>query len=264
MKMGGHLLFYLINKKYTLYFMLSKINAFTKVALGSDVSTQELKTLIRALSIRDLHKPYEYILGRVDPSLDLSYARGAVNKKFIFEGRGHNTLKPYRIMDQQSGKAFEKIFFNDTEDLQANRYFYQNLKSLLGDAKIKVPACLKTIKGKKFTILLFEFLELKSIPKGQEYEVLSAKTLDLYYNAPKRGKAENICFDKYLFGKNRLMDKKILSLYDIAKVEQIMQQAPVYFQHLDLMKTMFFQMIRLSIGIIPDITLWEWTLEDYC
>jgi len=221
--------------------MLSKLIIFIKLSIGKKIPKQEFKSLVKTLAKRDWHLLYEYCLKKLDPALDFSYANDSNQKRFVFQGRGFGTLKPYRILKKSNQQTFEKIFFNGTDDLKANLYFYEMRHHLLKETKIRIPEYKMIIKGEVFTVFLYEYLELKPLPEGLVYNDIMNKTLELYKISPNQDHAEPITYNKYIFGRNRLIENNELTPLELAHLDQLIERAPVCFQHLDLSENNVFQ-----------------------
>jgi len=214
--------------------MFYKLILFLKLSFGIKPPMKAYKALVKTLAVRNWHWLYEFSLKKMDPALDLSHADRASKKTFIFQGRGNGTLKPYRSLSNDTNKIFEKIFLNHTEDLKANIDFYLNSRQYLNDTNIQIPKCQKIIKGEQFTVVLYDYLDLKPLPIGQQYQILKDKTLMLYKTSNERTYSDSITYDKFLFGKIRLEEENHFSSAELAEIELLIRRAPVCFQHLDL------------------------------
>ena len=220
---------------------LRKTGTFLKIIMNYDVTDKKLRRLFRSFGTQKNHQLFEYCLEKMDYSLDLSYCKMHDNKKFIFEGRGHSTIKPYRILGTNKNKCFEKIFYSDSQDAKANLYFYQNTKKLLKNKDITIPACKDIKKGKKFTAFIYEYLDLKPLKSGTEYQHLKSATISLCQGVESKVIADAISYEKVVDGKSRIKKMKIFSPAEMKTINKTIKLLPVYFQHLDLKEQNVFQ-----------------------
>jgi len=220
---------------------LKKLNVFFKLLLKKDLQTKELNRLLRSIAIQKLHPLFEFCLSRIDNTLDLSYSRPFPSKKFIFEGRGNCTIKPYRILGRNQEQVFEKIFYSDSQDAEANIYFYNNLDKLLLNKDVKVPACKHIVKGNKLTAFLFEYLDLRQFTPGTEYDHLKRITISLCKKYYKDITPAQITYDKIVDGKARVKNLGIFTPQQEHKINNLIGSLPVYYQHLDLKEENVFQ-----------------------
>jgi len=213
---------------------MTKISTFLKLLIGLSISDREFKDLIRPIAARNSHYLFELILKKYDPSLNLNYSKLYPKKDFINEGRGAGILKPNRILSRSSAKVFEKVFFNHSPGLSRNLMFSEMAQDKFMKDQIIYPAIEEIIKGEKFTIILFEFLDLKRIPSGTEYEKLKATTYNMLRCQQDALTSDEIHYDRFIIGKKRLIETAVFSNDEILKLEAIVKSAPVYFQHFDL------------------------------
>jgi len=220
---------------------LSKFYTFFQLFLRSKITVLEFRILIRTIAIRKIHPLYELCLKKMDPLLDFSYTKRVNNQTYIYRGKGSGSIKPHRILTRGRKKIFEKIFLNDSQDLKANELFYKSKSELLNKRNIIAPKCFDIIKGKIFTVFLYEYMNLKPIPSGREYETLREKSLELYRDSNDRDFSDPLTFEFFEFGINRLSSNKVFSPLEQTQINQLIKLSPVYFQHLDLSENNVYQ-----------------------
>ncbi|WP_205623517.1 phosphotransferase [Anditalea andensis] len=199
-----------------------------------DISPTDLNDLLRTISIQKQHPLFEFCLSRADYTLDLSYCKSHPSKEFIYAGRGHHTIKPYRILGERKKRLFEKIFYTDSQDARANIAFYENHKEWLKNTDITIPRCKDIIIGEKFTAFLFEYLDLQPLYSGREYQSLKKATFSLCKGTERRKVADHTSYEKIVDGQARIKKLKIFSRQEMAIIKEYRKTMPVYFQHLDL------------------------------
>jgi len=214
--------------------MTSKLLAFIKLLNGFSITVREFKDLIRTVAARNWHSLFEFILRKYDRSINLDYTKSYPEKKFLDEGRGAGILKPNRVLSSSADRIFEKIFFNDSPGLSRNLMFNEISTDRLTKNHIKYPEIKEIIKGDKLTIVLFEYLDLIRIPQGEEYKVLKATTFNMLDFLEEDLIGDDIHYDRFLIGKERLINSAVFSSDELLKLNAIVKSSPVYFQHFDL------------------------------
>jgi len=214
--------------------MINNIKSLFKILSGKEIRGEELKSLVYSMGSGN-HSIFEYFVKKYDPSVSLSYCSNYSEKLFLNEGRGWGTLKPYRILNDGKTKVFEKIFFNNSNNLTSALFFAEHQDRLLQDTAIKAPRLVEKIKGERLTILLYAFWDLEKIPSKDTCTELKSKTLDLCKNfspSLQSGIADEGLSSPA--GRRVYHPKRDLLMEEFEKIEPIAQSFPVYFQHLDL------------------------------
>ncbi|KEO71749.1 hypothetical protein [Anditalea andensis] len=215
--------------------MSENIKIFIKLLLGKDLRGREFKQLIDLIAPLKNQKVFELLVRKFDPSLKWTYVDTMTSKRFLDQGKGLGTLKPYRVLKDNKTKVFEKIFFNTSHNLKAALFFDKNKGLLLNNLNIRSPRLISTYSGENLTVLLYEYWDLYKLPIESAYEVLKAKTLEL---------SQGIHADEAFLQLNPSINSSIgtkiynprpdLFIEEFKTIEKLAQSFPVYFQHLDL------------------------------
>jgi len=214
--------------------MTRKILPSIRLFLGFSITVREFKDLIKPIALRNWHYLFEKTIIKYDPSLNLIYSKLYEKKEFINEGRGAGILKPNRILSSSTGKVFEKIFFNDSPGLSRNLMFNESVSDRVSEKNIRYPEIREIIKGEKLTVILFEYLDLVRIPMGEEYDVLKATTFKMSLPQHETLVKDEIHYDRFNIGKQRLIETAAFSDKELLKLGSIVRSTPVCFQHFDL------------------------------
>lgn len=215
-------------------FTLKNIKTIIFLLFEFKVSVFDFKMLTWYIEDLNNHKIFEFFIKIYDVNLDLSYCDQAIKKSHLKEGRSSDTIKPYRVLTFDHMTIFEKIYFNYSSYIQPVLYLNKNKKSIFTNKLIIVPEIYKVIIGDKFTIVLFEYVKLESLPKGREYEILKQYTIELCKGLPTTAPAHKIRSEKLDIGKQKMLDENILNVDEIHKIQILVESCPIYFQHLDL------------------------------
>jgi len=214
--------------------IMRKCNSILKNLLRKEVNESRFICDMNTISKRNSHILFDWMLKSYDPALPLSYCRSASGRRFIRQGSGSGTIKPFRTFYNGNTRCFEKIFFNDALELKSISDFYNNRSELACPHNIQSPALLQMIRGSKLTVVVYEFQSLLPLGKGSEYQALKAGTMSLAQNLPVIQPADPIRLNLIVEGEEYLLLKGIFTGDEISKVKRITESLPVCFQHLDL------------------------------
>jgi len=214
--------------------IIRKFNSILMNLLGKEVNESRFICDMNTVAKRNSHILFDLMLKSYDPALALSYSKSSSGKRFIRQGSGSGTIKPFRTFHKGNTRCFEKIFFNDARELNSISDFYGNRSELACQHKIKSPALLQIVRGSKLTVVIYEFLTLEPLEQGSEYPALKTGTMSIAQNLPRNHPAEPISFNLIVEGEEYLLLKDIFTGDEISKVKGVAESLPVCFQHLDL------------------------------
>lgn len=127
--------------------------------LKGEISKKNLKYVTTSFASKNFHYGYEYIIKKYDPEISFKITTNASKKVFVGKGFGKNSLNSYRKIYSGNIKYFEKIYFTNSPDLNNAIESANKLKGK--NTRIKSPELFHIQKGKKISILYYEYLKFK-------------------------------------------------------------------------------------------------------
>lgn len=142
-----------------------------------NISRQELGALVKLYCLFDLNSEYGSLITQYDSNLNVEQV-GEKFKRFITSGNGKGVLNSYRVLESGHEEVFEKIYFNDSDDLVRVEWFYQFVAPLLNESIVKFPMLKQIKRGSRLTRVLSECLPLRKSELGCRDSILD---LVLYF-----------------------------------------------------------------------------------
>jgi hypothetical protein len=159
--------------------MISNIKLILNFVTGKDITGNEIRILVRLAASHQNHQLYEYLLKKYDPFLDLPFSNKYPRKTFLDDRKGLETLIPYRVLESQTQKVFEKVYFNESKKLRSVLHLDEKQDELQDHRAQKNPRIVEVVKGEYLTVVHYEFCELNKLPAAQAYPLLKARALEL-------------------------------------------------------------------------------------
>ncbi len=215
----------------------------------STLTREQFNALTRIYSLFRLHDQYEYLIQQYDGLLTFDQS-AVVSKKFITQGNGKGVVNAYRILTLGSGECFfEKIYINSQADLIKAKWFNSDVASLIDDSKLCFPKVCQMESGEKLTRVLYQFVDIRYLPRQQAARPIFSVVRYLYSLRPAVPKAykKTICdFNRshvYQEGVNALTQawllKHPIKLLKIKLFELKLKKFPKAFAHGDLHRKNF-------------------------
>lgn len=223
-------------------FVIERIpNANELVVVHELVRKYELKKLANNIRKINNQKLYNNLLKKFVADWDDKIA----SADFIGYGSGEDNLGIYRKVCFEDSCFFEKVYFNDSNDLLKVEWFYEHIFPVL-EKYLKTVKLHKAIKGDLITIVYFEYIDLSPLPEGVFHSDLleiskkmfkmSKNNVDLIQNAPDFFKHYRL-YIHYVYNikiAEEVISKRSGNRLTVTMIEKIIDLQPLLITHGDI------------------------------
>lgn len=147
------------------------------VDVHEQVKRYQLKKLAEDIKKLNDQKLYNKLLKKY--IIDWDWDDYFTSSVFIGHGSGEDNLDVYRKVCVEDKYFFEKVYFNDSQDLLVVEWFYEYVYPRIGE-HLKTVNLHKIIKGDLITVVYFDFIALAPVSRFMYHSCFFAIAKNLY------------------------------------------------------------------------------------